>query len=116
MSNNLPELHTRISIVQEARAHFKMESLKLSEKYKVTLNRSITTYGRIISSLWEQADENMKDGFQMEVETLLKDCTNQYNLTFGEKTQIIAEIIEDNAKYVIRWERHASLDKVGDLK
>ncbi|MCZ1268506.1 hypothetical protein [Paenibacillus tundrae] len=71
--------------MQEARVHFKTEALKLSEKYKVTLNQSITIYGNIISNLWEQVDESMKDGFQTEVETLLKDCTNRYKFNFWRK-------------------------------
>ncbi len=67
---------------------------------------------RIIATFWSKEEDN--DAFEAGVQSLLMKISEQYKLTYGEKTQLLASMILEYSKYVIRWERHGTMNEEGE--
>lgn len=110
---NLPEINERAFVVRDAERLFGSEISILCTENKTTYNQAIRAYGHIIATLWSE-EEHVSDAFEAGVRSLLERISEQYNLTYGEKTHLLASIILENSKYVIRWERHGTIEHEGD--
>lgn len=112
---NLPEVHERTMIVQEAEALFGMKIIEIKRKYPyIRLHEAIQAFSQCIVNLTTNNKVVFSD-FQKDIEQILEDVSKEYELTFGEKVKLLVGRIEYENKFVIRWERHRDLSKEGDV-
>ncbi|MCT4662675.1 MAG: hypothetical protein N4A40_12510 [Tissierellales bacterium] len=111
---NLPVLHERVDITEDAENEFRFRlSKEVWSKCELTLDKCIEILSQCILNL--NSDNKMiKTEYQEQVEKLLDEISEKYELTYGEKVKILASRLLDESKYVIRWERHRNLNKEGD--
>ena len=114
---DLPEIHERVWIVQEASGMFGMKTIEVSKKHNNTrFDEAIQAYSQCIVNLTLATDKKVYlNDFQKEIEKVLEEVSEKYQLSYGEKVQLLTEKISSAAKYVIRWERHKDFSKEGDL-
>lgn len=108
------ESHERTMIVSKAECEFR---LQISEKElipkKFTLQEAVNIYAQCILDLSKEEIVPLND-IHKKLSELLEKISEKYNLTFGEKTRMLSDIINNHSKYIIRWERHRDLSKPGD--
>ncbi|MCQ4925033.1 hypothetical protein NE686_18170 [Tissierella carlieri] len=115
---NLPEVHERVMIVQNAEGEL---GLKIYSEYLkdsgITMDEAVNIYSQCILNL-SRVDKDESKIFisdtHKEVEKILSEVSKKFNLTYGEKVKILASRIQNESKYIIRWERHKDFEKEGD--
>ncbi len=110
----MTQLHERVLISQKAGAEIKLEIGNILNKYELHYDDTIQVYGQSIANLTLK-EKVILGEFHREVEECLSKYTEQYSLTIGEKIRILCDILQNDAKYLIRWERHGDFDKEGDF-
>ena len=113
---NLPQVHERVLISQEAEGEFSVRIFKeVFEEYKPRLDESINVFSQSIINLSREEKEKVFiNDSHKRLEDILEEVSEKYSLTYGEKVRILTSKIQSDAKYVIRWERHKDLSKEGD--
>jgi hypothetical protein len=111
---NLPEVHERTLIVQEATGIFGMKTVEVSRKHKKRIYEEIEAYSQCIVNLSAENKVYLND-FQKDIEKVLEEVSEKYQLSYGERVQLLTEKISSAVKYVVRWERHKDLSKEGDF-
>jgi hypothetical protein len=111
----LPDVHERVFIVQEAAGIFGMKTSELSRKHNRGADETIQVYSQCIVNLTLENKVYFND-FQRDIEKVLEEVAEEYQLSYGEKVKLLTEKISSEAKYVIRWERHKDVSREGDLE
>lgn len=110
----MSELHPRVMIVQQAKAEMAMEIAKIIPEYDLDYGDVLHSYSQSISNLFLN-DKVYTCAFHRRLEEILQVYTEKYELSIGEKSQLLASYIANDSKYLIRWERHGNFDEEGDF-
>lgn len=110
---NLPKMHKRVMPVKEASIEFGNKLSELMEKHDLHLDESILAYSQCIANL-SSDNSIIHNEYQKDVWDKLEQVAEKYELTYGEKVQILISYMQMDTRYVIRWERHKDLTKEGD--
>lgn len=115
---NLPQLHERVFISQKAESVLSKRLYdKVFNNYAPKLDESINVFSQCIINLTKEESEKVFiNEPHRKIENILDEVSNEYNLTYGEKVNILVGKIQGDVKYVIRWERHKDLSKEGSIK
>lgn len=112
---NLPKIHKRERVHQEADLSFNKRIGEVFKKNEVRYDESITIFSQCIVNLTSDKKVMISKVHEI-IETILEDIAGNYNLTYGEKAIMLASIMQTHAKYVIRFERHGNLSGAGGLE
>lgn len=120
MSGGL-QLHPRYFKFREASNSLLLTFLKIEEREDLTIDKVIGILLEIASDTNKALDLKHRggpftlDAIGEEFLTEIKKVEKQYELTQGETLKILLEAAADQAKYLIRYERHPNdPDKKGD--
>lgn len=112
---SFPKMNKRVMPVKEASIEFGNKLSDLMEKHDLHLDQSILAYSQCIANL--SSEKNViHNEYQKDVLEELEQVAEKYELTYGEKVQILISYMQVDTRYVIRWERHKDLTKEGDLE
>ncbi|MDF2879611.1 MAG: hypothetical protein K0R54_168 [Clostridiaceae bacterium] len=115
---NLPQVHERFFIAQEAESIFAIRVNKeVFDGYEPEISEIINMLSQSILNLEKEENEkNIINEYHKKIEDILKDVSTKYNLTYGEMVGILTAKIQSFIKYQIRLERHNDINKEGSLK
>jgi hypothetical protein len=105
---NLPVINPRVGLVQRAESEFLMQYIKILDfpTYKdLDYGDLLKAYNQITINLVSN-DKMYQNDFQKEMENMLEEITNKYQLTVGEKLTILTKKSKGLVDEIVRWERN----------
>ena len=108
---NLPAIHLREAVVDAAERELARYLIDTRMEYA----DKFIAYAVLLHSIALTTKIGPLQGRAMELLDYLLKLREKHQLTAGETVALVAHELAEDAKYIIRWERHGRTDKPGGL-
>lgn len=109
---NLPRINERDFVLEEAARAFSKKIVlesQVYEKFNIKIDENIFIFSQMISNLNKKSEDNIiLNEPHKELETIFDEISNAFNLTLGEKVNILLRRIESDANMLIKIERNTN--------